>query len=64
MSEWHITPDYIFEKWTDEEFTLMCEKLSGRKERMAAAYRGEGKKKATTTDTDIFQRAGVKVKKG
>ena len=33
MAEWHITPDYIVNNWTDELFNLMTEKLSERKER-------------------------------
>ena len=33
MAEWHITPDYIVNNWTDELFSLMVEKLAERKER-------------------------------
>ena len=33
MAEWHITPDYIVNNWTDELFDLMIEKLVERKER-------------------------------
>ena len=30
MSEWHITPDYIVNNWTDELLNLMTEKLVER----------------------------------
>ncbi|GAG91868.1 unnamed protein product [marine sediment metagenome] len=33
MSEWHVTPDYIVNNWTDELFDLMVEKLVERRER-------------------------------
>ena len=33
MSEWHITPDYIVNNWTDELFDLMVEKLVDRKDK-------------------------------
>jgi len=31
MVEWHVTPDYIVNNWTDELFDLMVEKLVARK---------------------------------
>ena len=33
MAEWHITPDYIVNNWTDELLDLMTEKLVERKQR-------------------------------
>lgn len=33
MAEWHTTPDYIVNNWTDELLNLMIEKLVERKER-------------------------------
>jgi len=39
MSEWHITPDYIVNNWTDELFDLMLEKLAERKQREVKATR-------------------------
>lgn len=33
MREWHVTPDYIANNWTEELITLMLEKLVERKER-------------------------------
>ncbi len=33
MAEWHITPEYIINNWTDEKLTLMIEKLAERKKR-------------------------------
>ena len=31
MSEWHLSPDYIVNNWTDELFALMVDKLVERK---------------------------------
>ncbi len=33
MVEWHTTPDYIVNNWTDELFELMAAKLGERKQR-------------------------------
>ena len=33
MTEWHVTPDYIVNNWTDELLDLMIEKLAERKKR-------------------------------
>lgn len=33
MSEWHVTPDYVINHWTDELLNLMVEKLAERKAR-------------------------------
>lgn len=39
MVEWHVTPDYIINNWTDELFDLMVEKLVERKERESNAIK-------------------------
>ena len=31
LVEWRLTPEYIQGHWTDEEFSLMVEKLNARK---------------------------------
>lgn len=33
MAEWHITPDYIVNNWTDELLNLMVDKMVERKKR-------------------------------
>ena len=40
MSEWHLTPEYIIDNWTDEKFNLMVEKLVDRKTRESDAMKG------------------------
>ena len=30
LAEWHLTPEYILENWTDELFELMWEKRNER----------------------------------
>ena len=37
MAEWHITPDYIVNNWTDELLNLMVEKLTARKQGLGDA---------------------------
>jgi len=37
MTEWHVTPDYIVNNWTDELFNLMVNKLVERKGRETSA---------------------------
>lgn len=63
MAEWHITPDYIVNNWTDELFQLMLEKLVDRKQRESKAMRGDSGK---VTDTALFSKASnlIKVEHG
>ena len=39
MAEWHVTPDYIADNWTDELFGLMWSKLIERKTREIDSYK-------------------------
>jgi len=39
MSEWHVTPEYIINNWTDEKLDLMVEKLIERKKRETSAIK-------------------------
>ena len=63
MVEWHVTPDYIVSNWTDELLHLMVGKLNERKhgEREAVEDHDTSGK---ASDTDLFNRMGVKVKHG
>ena len=64
MAEWHITPDYIVNNWTDELFNLMCEKLSERK-KLECGTRPKVKKDVElVSDTELFRQMGIKVKHG
>ena len=40
MAEWHVTPDYIAEHWTEELLRLMVDKLVERKKREASPPSG------------------------
>ena len=67
MSEWHVTPDYIVNNWTDEFFDLMVEKLVERKRRESDAIKGTSspdnlRGKETISDTALFSRMGNNVK--
>jgi len=37
MAEWHVTPDYIVNNWTNELLDLMVKKLNERWERQSQA---------------------------
>jgi len=39
MAEWHITPDFIINNWTDELLDLMVEKLVERKKQESNAIK-------------------------
>ncbi len=41
LTEWHLTPEYIIDNWTDEKLLVMVEKRTERIEREAAAMRGD-----------------------
>ncbi len=59
MAEWHITPEYIINNWTDEKLALMIEKLAERK-------KGElGKDNTVSAETLAAQSHGmIEVKHG
>jgi len=61
MSEWHVTPDYIENNWTDELRNLMIEKLERRreKEREFISGHGDGDK---VSDEELFKQLGNKIK--
>jgi len=71
MTEWHITPDYIVNNWTDELFYLMCEKLTERKKRELETVQGKtlpnrppvkpGTK--VVSDDELLAKMNIKVKK-
>jgi len=58
MTEWHVTPDYIDNNWTNELLNLMIEKLEERKDKEKKAIDHEDK----VPDTDFFRQLGNKVK--
>jgi len=41
MAEWHVTPDYIINNWSDELLDLMIEKLTERKNRATRPASGD-----------------------
>jgi len=62
LSEWHVTPDYIENNWTDEERNLMIESLVKRKEREKKVISGNGSDKQMVSDKELFRQLGNKVK--
>ena len=36
LTEWHLTPEYIVDNWTDEKFALMTHALIERYERQSS----------------------------
>jgi len=61
LAEWHITPDYIVNNWTDELLNLMLEKLIERKKRELDAIQGN-KVDDKVEDEALFKLAGNLIK--
>ena len=63
MSEWHVTPDYIVNNWTDELLNLMVEKMVERK-KQALEARGSPLKPtdSVVSDKTLFAQLGKKIK--
>ena len=56
MAEWHLTPEYILDNWTEEKFSLMTQKLVERKQRLNKPAPPK------VNDTDLFAQASNLVK--
>ena len=63
MSEWHVTPDYIVNNWTDELLDLMTEKLVERKQKEAQALKGTSSPVASVEELEAKSRGLIKVVK-
>ena len=61
MAEWHVTPDYIENNWTNELLNLMIEKLEKRKDKEKKAIH-EHTDSQTVSDKDFFRQLGNKVR--
>ncbi len=57
LAEWHLTPEYIIEKWSNEKLKLMVDKLVERKRKQL------GNEPATVSERYLFSQAGIKVVK-
>jgi len=59
LAEWHLSPDYIVNNWTDELLNLMVEKLAERKAHLTGA------KSNKISDEELFAKASniIKVEK-
>ncbi len=70
MAEWHVTPDYIVNNWTDELLDLMMEKLAERRQRenkaLKSAKGSESPQQATVSAETLAARSRgmIKVEKG
>lgn len=63
LSEWHITPDYIVNNWTDELLDLMLNKLVERKRKEVNVIKGRSN--AVSAETLASRSHGmVEVKHG
>ncbi len=64
MVEWHLSPDYIVNNWTDELLDLMMQKLIERKDRETEAIQGDSGKTEEFAETPYFGDTGfIKVVK-
>jgi len=64
MVEWHVTPDYIINNWTDELLQLMIYKLEERKERESDITKELPPKqqREVISDTELFSRSSNLIK--
>ena len=61
MVEWHTTPDYIVNNWTDELFELMVLKMVERKNKETEAM-NKASGKQVTSDSSSLRQMGSMVK--
>ena len=50
MCDWHVTPDYIVNNWSEELFSLMVKKRNERLKSQQAASKGENVRTITVRD--------------
>ena len=63
MAEWHVTPDYIVNNWTDELLDLMIEKLVERRKAQFASSGAVSKSdEGKVSDKMLFSQARNLVK--
>ena len=60
MAEWHVTPDYIVNNWTDELFNLMVDKYVERRQQETQATPETGEQKVS--DKMLFAQASNLIK--
>jgi len=58
--EWHLTPEYVLNNWTDELLDLMIQKMVERKEREMKQFNEKDK---TVSDEQLFGMLGNKIKR-
>ncbi len=59
LAEWHLPPEYIIERWTDEEFSLMVEKLAARKRLESEAISGKQCQQQSVPEGQFFEMAHI-----
>ena len=63
LAEWHLTPEWVLDNWTNEELTLMVEKLAQRKQRELEAIKGKSKGEVNrVSDQELFAQTGGIIK--
>jgi hypothetical protein len=69
MSEWHLAPDDINERETEERLALLFRARNRRIERLNAAMSGEtyqtpGEVRMTMSDVELFNKMGINLQEG
>ena len=62
MTEWHVTPDYIADNWTDELFGLMVNKLVERKTKELDSYKKGSSREELVDEQTLFDAMGDSLK--
>jgi hypothetical protein len=64
LTEWHITPEYINEQWTEELFELMFRKRNERLRKNRPQNKQQHEPEVPKITNDLFfQTHGLKVKR-
>ena len=64
MTEWHITPDYIANNWSNELFEVMVNKLVERKQKESGTGTGVPHVSDNiVSDESLFKQLGAKIKR-
>jgi hypothetical protein len=63
LIEWHLTPEYINERWTEELLCLMFVKRRERLQRIAPSRMTEVGVVKKIGNKEFFERHGIKVKR-
>lgn len=64
LTEWHVTPDYISNNWSNELLAVMVEKLVERKRKVNQNVSMDSRNDDIVSDEVLFSQMGQKIQRG